>query len=106
MDYDWRNLGRQTLILHGFTKALLAKLYMYYASNIDASKWQNVWDLTNEIMISNAYGLMPNYEDVWKDSHENNQESIFEIQGHGQLPTLVGIQGYSQTRFGIRKEKM
>ena len=94
-DYAPEDLGRAT---QGAAKALLAKLYMYYASNIDASKWQNVWDLTNEIMISNAYGLMPNYEDVWKDSHENNQESIFEIQGHGQLPTLVGIQGYSQTQ--------
>ncbi|WP_378177290.1 RagB/SusD family nutrient uptake outer membrane protein [Aquimarina sp. SS2-1] len=83
--YNISELGRAT---KGAAKALLAKVSMYQ------NKWETVLTLTNEIISSGEYGLTPNYEDIWKAEEENNQESIFEIQGRGELPA-AGILEYS-----------
>ena len=81
-------LGRAT---KGAAKALLAKVSMYQ------NKWDKVLNLTNEIIFSGEYSLTPNYEDIWKEIGENNQESIFEIQAKGELPS-VGVDKYSLTQ--------
>ena len=86
--YPDMQLGRAT---KGAAKALLAKVSMYQ------NKWEIVLDLTNEIIVSGEYTLTPNYEDIWKEIGENNQESIFEIQAKGQLPS-VGVDMYSLTQ--------
>jgi len=83
--YNVADLGRVT---KGAAKALLAKVSMYQ------NKWPEVYSLTNEIIASGEYDLIPNYEDIWKEIGENNIESIFEIQARGETPT-AGIQGYS-----------
>ena len=72
-------LGRAT---KGAAKALLAKVSMYQ------DKWDKVLNLTNEIILSGEYSLTSNYEDIWKEIGENNQESIFEIQAKGELPSV------------------
>ncbi|WP_435416658.1 RagB/SusD family nutrient uptake outer membrane protein [Polaribacter aestuariivivens] len=89
--YETRDLGRAT---KGAAKALLAKVSMYQ------KKWNEVLTLTNEIIASNQYDLTPNYEDIWKETEENNQESIFEIQARGDVPA-AGIDKYS-TCQGVR----
>jgi len=81
-------LGRAT---KGAAKALLAKVSMYQ------NKWDKVLNLTNEIILSGEYSLTSNYEDIWKEIGENNQESIFEIQAKGELPS-VGVDKYSLTQ--------
>ncbi|WP_299211013.1 RagB/SusD family nutrient uptake outer membrane protein [uncultured Dokdonia sp.] len=92
-EYPTSELGRAT---KGAAKALLAKVSMYQ------EKWEQVKILTNEIIASGEYGLTPNYEDIWKESSENNIESIFEIQSRGEDPA-AGVDKYS-TIQGARGE--
>ena len=91
--YPNTELGRAT---KGAAKTLLAKVYMYQ------SKWQEAFTLTNEVIFSGEYSLTPNYEDIWKEIGENNQESIFEIQAKGGV-AAVGVDKYSLTQ-GARGE--
>lgn len=84
-EYPTSELGRAT---KGAAKALLAKVSMYQ------NKWTEVYALTNEIILSEEYSLMPNYEDIWKEIGENKEESIFEIQARAETPS-AGVQGYS-----------
>ena len=73
-------LGRAT---KGAAKTLLAKVSMYQEI------WDNVVALTNEVIESGEYSLTSNYEDIWKEIGENNEESIFEIQAKGAIPSAV-----------------
>ena len=87
-NYADNQLGRAT---KGAAKTLLAKVSMYQ------SKWGTVLELTNDVIKSGEYNLTPNYEDIWKEVGENNEESIFEIQAKGELPS-VGVDQYSLTQ--------
>jgi hypothetical protein len=92
-EYPDNQLGRAT---KGAARTLLAKVSMYQ------TKWETVLELTNEVIKSGEYNLTPKYEDIWKEIGENNQESIFEIQAKGELPS-VGVDQYSLTQ-GARGE--
>lgn len=92
-DYPPSELGRAT---KGAAQTLLAKVSMYQA------KWPEVLALTESVIQSQQYGLTPNYEDIWKETFENNIESIFEIQARGNLPA-AGVDKYS-TIQGARGE--
>jgi len=85
--YSSADLGRAT---KGAALTALAKVNMYQGN------WQQVYDLTNEVM-GLGYSLTPEYEDIWKEIGENNSESIFEIQGRGETPNK-GVQGYFVTQ--------
>ena len=87
-DYESRDLGRAT---SGAATGLLAKVYMYRAD------WQKVFDLTNEVINSNEYRLVDDYATIWRESGENSEESLFEVQGVGG-PVNLGIQGYMVTQ--------
>jgi hypothetical protein len=87
VSYIGVNLGRAT---KGAALTLLAKVNMYQGN------WQEVYDLTNEVM-GLGYSLTPEYEDIWKEIGENNSESIFEIQGRGETPNK-GVEGYFVTQ--------
>lgn len=87
VSYGNNDLGRAT---KGAALSLLAKANMYQGN------WQEVLDLTNQVM-GMGYSLTPNYEDIWKEISENNSESIFELQGRGETPNK-GIQGYFVTQ--------
>lgn len=65
-------VGRVT---QGTAKTLLAKVQMYQGN------WQEVLELTNEVIASGQYALHPNYEELWRNQNENTVESIFEVQG-------------------------
>ncbi|QKZ12484.1 RagB/SusD family nutrient uptake outer membrane protein [Spirosoma sp. KUDC1026] len=91
--YNSADLGRAT---KGAAKALLAKVSMYQ------KKWNVVQQLTDEIIASGQYSLLPNYGELWRESSENGVESIFEIQGRGVTPNK-GVQGYFESQ-GARGE--
>jgi starch-binding outer membrane protein, SusD/RagB family len=69
--YPAKDIGHAT---KGAALALHAKVAMY------EKKWADVLSLTNQVISSGVYSLYPNYEQLFRIAHENNQESIFEIQ--------------------------
>jgi hypothetical protein len=71
VSFTGNNLGRAT---KGAARALLGKVYLY---NKDYAKAEQYLLL---VKGSGTYSLMPNFEEVWHRSFENNRESIFEIQ--------------------------
>ena len=91
--YNSADLGRAT---KGAAKTLLAKVSMYQ------KKWNVVQQLTDEIIMSGQYTLLPNYAEIWRESSENGPESVFEIQGKGTTPNR-GVQGYFESQ-GVRGE--
>lgn len=83
--YSGANVSRAS---KGAAYALLAKVSLYQ------KKWQQVVDNCN---LVTGYSLTPTFADIYKITGENNQESIFEIQGKGGQDQ-PGIQQYSQTQ--------
>ncbi|MFP4366023.1 MAG: RagB/SusD family nutrient uptake outer membrane protein [Bacteroidales bacterium] len=78
--YAWENLpetqsqvGRPTLYA---AKALAARAYLQEL-DYDSAK-----PLLNDILDNGPYALMPNFFDNYRIDHNNNQESIFEIQAN------------------------
>ena len=86
--YASADLGRAT---KGAAQALLAKVYLYQED------YQNAYDMANVVINSGEYGLHPNYAELWRASTENGIESIFEMQGRGEVVNH-GIQQYSSTQ--------
>lgn len=68
--YNTVDLGRAT---KGAALALHAKVAMYLG------KWDQVLSYTNSVMAM-GYDLYPNYEESFRTNHENNIESLLEIQ--------------------------
>lgn len=68
--YPAADLGRAT---KGAALALHAKVAMYQ------QKWDQVLSFTNTV-ITLGYDLYPNYQEGFRTNHENNIESVFEIQ--------------------------
>ncbi len=58
----------------GAAQALLAKVFMYQKN------WAQVKSLTDDVINSSQYQLMPDYASLWRQESNNNIESIFEIQ--------------------------
>ncbi|GAA4315252.1 RagB/SusD family nutrient uptake outer membrane protein [Pontixanthobacter gangjinensis] len=87
-EYAPADLGRAP---KGAALALMSKVKLYQ------EEWQAAYDYSLEVINSGEYQLEPNYEDIWKDEFENGVESIFEIQGRGELPTL-GVGNYSTSQ--------
>lgn len=54
--------------------ALKAKVHMYQ------SEWDSVASLTDKIIASGRYGLLPNFREVFSLDGENSKESLFELQ--------------------------
>jgi hypothetical protein len=68
--YGPADIGRAT---KGAALAMHAKVAMYQ------KKWQDVLDLTNQVMTM-GYSLFPDFEQMFRIANENCSESIFEIQ--------------------------
>jgi len=68
---DGSEIGRATW---GAASALLVKSYIFQQKWIEAEK------IAKDIVGSGEYDLEPNYEDVFKLTHDNGVESIFDIQ--------------------------
>jgi len=58
----------------GTAQTLLAKVHMY------RDEWEQVFQLTNEVIQSGQYQLVDDYSTIWRQVGDNNIESIFEIQ--------------------------
>jgi starch-binding outer membrane protein, SusD/RagB family len=71
----------------GSAQGLLAKVYMYQKN------WAKCLENTSSMINSGTYSLNPDYRTIWRQSSENNSESIFEIQGQNGEDGW-GIGGY------------
>ena len=65
------DIGRGT---KGAALAFLAKAYIYQ------KKWAEAKQVTDQIINSGQYALLPNFEDVFLMENENNEEIVFSIQ--------------------------
>jgi hypothetical protein len=87
-EYAPEDIGRAT---KGAARTLLSKVYL------QVENWSEALAYANMVINSGEYSLEPDYADIWKESHENGIESIFEIQARGQAPAH-GVQQYSTTQ--------
>ncbi|WP_373497173.1 RagB/SusD family nutrient uptake outer membrane protein [Aquiflexum sp.] len=83
------NVGRAT---RGAATALLGKVYLYQQKYTDAVRE------FNEVVNSGLYSLVANYGENFSEAHQNNAESVFEIQfSRGDfnpwLPVDFGLEG-------------
>jgi starch-binding outer membrane protein, SusD/RagB family len=98
--------GRAT---KGAAQALLGKVYLYQ------SKWTEADEMFDDIINSGMYSLHPSYTELFDVAHENNTETVFDIQysgleggGYGCLvclegnaaPGFHGIRQYSGPVYG------
>ncbi len=65
------DIGRAT---KGAAMAFLAKAYIFQ------KKWSEAKTVTDQIIASSEYALLPDYSDVFKLENENNEEIVFSIQ--------------------------
>lgn len=88
----------------GAALALHAKVAMYQ------KKWSDVLNYTNQVM-GLGYSLFPDYEQLFRTTHKNNQESIFEIQcmlipnnpaaSNSQYSQVQGVRGVTGGGWGF-----
>ena len=62
----------------GAANTLLAYVY----ATQEPHDWNKVSSYCDAV-IAGGYSLMPNYDDLWNNQHENSSESIFEINYNG-----------------------
>ncbi|MDP4131295.1 MAG: RagB/SusD family nutrient uptake outer membrane protein [Bacteroidota bacterium] len=77
-------------ITKGAAETLLAKVYMYLGN------WQEVMTLTQDVINSGQYSLVPDYASIWKQEGDNNAESIFEVETGQFNNTDGGIPLYAE----------
>ena len=70
-EYGATDMGRTT---RGAALGFLGKVYLYQ------EKWADAKGVLKTVMDENQYKLMDNFGDVWSVDHNNNEESMFEIQ--------------------------
>jgi hypothetical protein len=74
----------------GAAESYLAKVYLYQKN------WQKAFDLTQDVINSGLYSLVPDYKYIFREfavnneGGKNNNESIFEVQT-GQNTTSNGV---------------
>lgn len=91
-------------VTKGTANTLLAKVYLY------RKNWAGALARSEEVINSGLYKLTPNYIDYFKESGENNAESLFEIQqyvnANGSLviannfAIVQGVRGSGAWDFG------
>ncbi|MBO0952221.1 RagB/SusD family nutrient uptake outer membrane protein [Fibrella forsythiae] len=72
----------------GAAQALLAKMYLY------RKNWQQVQTLTQAVIASGQYSLVPDYSIIWRYAGANNAESIFETQSGTFNNSDIATAGY------------
>ncbi len=106
VSYNSTDIGRAT---KGAALGMLAKVSMYQG------KWQQVLDLTNQVMTL-GYDLFPDYEKQFRIENENNVESVFEIQAtyvpgncdmsNSQYSQVQGVRGQRGGGWGFNVPTM
>jgi hypothetical protein len=99
--YSAADIGHAT---KGAAVTLHAKVAMYL------KKWADVLTYTNQVMAM-GYSLFPDYEQMFRTNHKNNQESIFEIQcalipnnpdaSNSQYSQVQGVRGSTGGGWGF-----
>ena len=99
--YSSADIGHVT---KGAALTLHAKVAMYQA------KWADVLNYTNQVM-GLGYTLYPDYEQMFRTTHKNNSESIFEIQcalvpnnpdaSNSQYSQVQGVDGSTGGGWGF-----
>ncbi len=72
--------------------ALKAKVHMYQA------EWDSVASLTDRIIHSGRYSLVPDFREVFSMDGENSEESLFELQS-STLGKTIGEQTYIEYAY-------
>lgn len=70
-------------ITSGAAKALHARVVMYGIGLFKVkpeTAWQEVYNLTSDVINSGMYSLYPNYAEIFELEGENCSESVFELQ--------------------------
>ena len=80
VNYTSTDVGRAT---RGAALGLAAKICIYQKN------WSKVIEYTTKIKALNTYALMPDYQDNFRKTTQNNTESVWEIQ-HTNLGLNVG----------------
>ncbi|NOU48900.1 MAG: RagB/SusD family nutrient uptake outer membrane protein [Bacteroidales bacterium] len=65
-------------VTKGAANAMLAKVY----ATIEPHDWTKVQQYCDAV-ISGGYSLLPDYDQLWDNEHENSSEAIFEINYEG-----------------------
>lgn len=99
-EYDEKDLGRVT---KGAAEGFLAKVYLYQ------EKYPEAEEMLSDLINSNEYKLLANFGDVWSVSHNNSEESIFEVQFMfddtyalgGSIPVICGSRDDSGWSWGL-----
>jgi starch-binding outer membrane protein, SusD/RagB family len=68
----------KTIITKGAVNAVLAKVYATH----QPAQWDKVLKYCNDV-VAGPYSLLPEYDQLWDNAHENSAESIFEINYDG-----------------------
>ncbi|MEJ7627889.1 MAG: RagB/SusD family nutrient uptake outer membrane protein [Ferruginibacter sp.] len=72
-------------------RALLAKVSLYNKN------WSRAKAMSDAIVSTGRYSLLPDYSMIWKEAGEFSAESIWEVNGVGSTPNR-GIEGYFVTQ--------
>ncbi|MFT4970814.1 MAG: hypothetical protein ACI9JY_000009 [Saprospiraceae bacterium] len=99
-EYAPEDLGRAT---KGAARGILARTKLFYG------EFQDVEALTQDIIESNEYDLVPDFSEIFPEANEFNQESIFEISarvgefndGGNQYGNTVGVRGSPNKGWGF-----
>jgi hypothetical protein len=71
VSYPTADVGRAT---KGAAQALLGKVYLYAKDYVKAEA------TLGQVISSNTYGLMDEFDQIWNRNFENNKEIIFDVQ--------------------------
>lgn len=84
----------------GAANALLAKVY----ATMSPVDWNKVRTYCDEV-IAGPYHLLPNFDHLWDNAHENSEESIFEINYNGGAQDgnwgINIIRGFDWKKFNL-----
>jgi hypothetical protein len=78
LQYVKTTASNKTYATKGAVNTLLAKVY----ATMEPHDWTKVLKYCNDV-IAGGYSLLPDYDMLWDNQHENSAESIFEINYEG-----------------------
>lgn len=83
------SVGRAT---KGAAQGLLAKVYLYQGN------WAQAFALSDSVIVSGQYQLVPDYESQFRQAGNNGSESIFEIQTGTFNNSFLRIDNYCDSQ--------
>ena len=83
---DQAEFGRVT---RGAIKTLLSKIYLTrsYKSYAESNDAKRAYELAEDVIKNEGYSLLTNFEDIFREDNEKNDEIIFSVQYSTNLQT-------------------